>query len=107
MNARRIDIEHARSRVRNALVSGKLTKKPCSVCCVVEKTEANHEDYSNPLAVIWLCSVHHRERHVEIRKKQKQQNIYLTCNSGNFARNESICSECKRLFCLVGRIGNG
>ena len=44
--------------VRNAIVSGKLTKCPCEICGV-SNVHAHHEDYSKPLDVIWLCPKHH------------------------------------------------
>ncbi len=34
-------------------------KKPCEVCGTI--AEAHHDDYSKPLEVRWLCSVHHKE----------------------------------------------
>lgn len=46
-------------------------KKPN--CCVVDSSdcsdrlEAHHEDYSKPLQVIWLCSVHHNWVHNQER----------------------------------------
>jgi len=48
--------------VGNALRSKKLQKTPCVVCGNL-KSEAHHEDYSKPLEVIWLCRMHHMERH--------------------------------------------
>lgn len=50
----------ARQRVRDAIRRGRLTRKPCEVCGSF-KSEAHHEDYSNPLSVNWLCRMHHRE----------------------------------------------
>lgn len=34
-------------------------KQPCEVCGT--PAEAHHDDYSRPLEVRWLCSVHHKE----------------------------------------------
>lgn len=39
---------------------GKLVPGPCEVCGSVD-TEKHHDDYSRPLAVRWLCRVHHLE----------------------------------------------
>lgn len=32
-------------------------------CFCGEKAQAHHEDYSKPLDVIWLCHLHHKEKH--------------------------------------------
>lgn len=45
--------------VHRAVKRGDLVKKPCLVCGE-QKVEAHHEDHSQPLAVIWLCPLHHR-----------------------------------------------
>ncbi len=48
----------ARRKISDAIKSGKLEKKACSVCGCI-KAEAHHEDYSKPMEVIWLCRKHH------------------------------------------------
>lgn len=48
--------------VHNAIRDGRLVRQPCEVCGA-EKTDAHHDDYSQPLAVRWLCRKHHGERH--------------------------------------------
>lgn len=55
----------AHRAVRTALEGGKLVQQPCEVCHGA-KTIAHHDDYSKPLAVIWLCEVHHKARHKEL-----------------------------------------
>lgn len=52
----------ARRAVRNALRSGRLTKRPCWICGD-DRSEAHHPDYSRPLDVEWLCRKHHRAAH--------------------------------------------
>ena len=52
----------ARSVINNGLKSGNVIKKPCEVCND-PKSEAHHTDYSKPLLVIWLCSMHHKRIH--------------------------------------------
>lgn len=52
----------ARTAVHNALRSGKLLKSSCEICGK-EKVEAHHEDYTKPLSVRWLCSLHHGHEH--------------------------------------------
>ena len=52
----------ARSAVSNALRDGNLEKQPCEVCGS-ERSQAHHDDYSQPLLVTWLCRTHHLERH--------------------------------------------
>jgi hypothetical protein len=48
--------------VGNALRDGRLEKTPCQVCGE-KKVEGHHPDYSQPLNVVWLCNLHHREIH--------------------------------------------
>ena len=51
----------AREMVSKALKSGKLIKPlPCGSCGLHLNLEAHHEDYNQPLKVIWLCKVCHR-----------------------------------------------
>lgn len=51
----------AHSLVNNAILRGKLKRKPCSKCGT--KAHAHHDDYSKPFEIIWLCPKHHKERH--------------------------------------------
>lgn len=51
----------AYSAVRNAVLSGRLTRLPCEVCGSTDRVEAHHDDYSRPLDVRWFCFRHHRE----------------------------------------------
>lgn len=46
--------------VNNGLRDGKLKKENCCICGSV-KSQAHHEDYADPLNVIWVCAQHHRE----------------------------------------------
>lgn len=61
--------EHHRARVmlHNAVARGHIVKPTeCSDCrrsLPPEKIQGHHEDYDQPLAVIWLCSVCHGVRH--------------------------------------------
>jgi len=56
--------EKARARrlVRNAVLAGWMTKKPCAICDDAN-SEAHHVDYSKPYEVEWLCEFHHRAAH--------------------------------------------
>jgi hypothetical protein len=61
----------AHAKVWNALKRGLLTKLPCSVCGE-ERAQAHHDDYSRPLDVRWLCSVHHADVHAAIRSDKTE-----------------------------------
>lgn len=56
------DRVEARRKVHVAVKAGKLNRGACAECGY-SKTFAHHEDYSKPLEVIWLCRLHHREKH--------------------------------------------
>jgi DNA-binding NarL/FixJ family response regulator len=52
----------------NAIRSGLIIRPEyCSKCGSTGKIEGHHEDYSNPLDVMWLCRYHHVQRHNDIR----------------------------------------
>ncbi len=55
----------AREIVSNAIRDGRLKRE---LCHCGKYGHAHHEDYSNPLEVIWLCTTHHKELH---RKEEK------------------------------------
>ncbi len=52
---------------RNAVRDGRLVRKPCEVCGTTERVQAHHDDYSKPLEVRWLCFVHHRQAHGQLK----------------------------------------
>lgn len=59
--------QRAMHLVRRAVLGGEIEKLPCQKCGSI-CSQAHHEDYSRPIDVIWLCPLHHMERHSEIRK---------------------------------------
>jgi hypothetical protein len=69
-------------KVHNATKSGKLKRKPCSVCG--KKAEAHHDDYSKPLNVRWLCRTHHIEHHVRVREQAIIQNFKAHQQTTNY-----------------------
>ena len=48
--------------LQNAVRKNLITKTECFVCGK-SKVEAHHPDYDNPLDVIWMCRLHHKETH--------------------------------------------
>lgn len=65
----------ARSAIYVEVSAGRLVAKPCEgiswngqAPCRRMPTHAHHEDYSKPLEVVWLCSIHHAGRHSQLRK---------------------------------------
>lgn len=57
--------QQARQATAYAIKRGEIQKQPCSVCGN-QKSQAHHEDYTDPLNVIWFCSKHHAARHREL-----------------------------------------
>jgi len=58
----------ARRMVGEAVASGRLVRPArCSRCGLLQRVEADHEDYSKPLDVQWLCHGCHMAAHVEKR----------------------------------------
>lgn len=64
-----------------ALHAGTLVRQPCEVCGN-PKSDGHHRDYTKPLEVVWLCSVHHVEEHRRI-KAAKRQAEYVAANCGS------------------------
>lgn len=57
----------AKSKVRTAVQQGKLISHDvCEKCGGTSNVEAHHENYSEPLNVVWLCRSCHMKRHYEI-----------------------------------------
>ena len=59
----------ARQKKYYHLKKGNISPEPCGVCGTLSSIEAHHPDYSEPLEIVWLCSVHHRELH-QIQREQ-------------------------------------
>ena len=51
--------------VKRAIQNGTLIRMPC-IKCNSEKSLAHHENYDEPLNVMWLCQPCHKQRHKEI-----------------------------------------
>lgn len=63
--------KNARALVHRAVKLGFLIKGKCRDCVgkSLHRVEGHHTDYSKPLDVIWLCSLHHREEHKRLKEK--------------------------------------
>ena len=51
-----------RLATKEALKNGEIEKGNCYVCGV-EKAEAHHPNYENPLEIVWACKKHHGVLH--------------------------------------------
>lgn len=56
----------AHNAVARAIKTGKLVRIPC-IKCGDKKSLAHHEDYDEPLQVMWLCQPCHKQRHKELK----------------------------------------
>lgn len=56
----------SRLKTKAAVASGNLVKQPCFLCGEI-KVDAHHLNYDYPLAVVWLCRLHHAGVHHEIK----------------------------------------
>ena len=57
----------AHNAISIALRNKTISKLPCFVCGNSE-VEAHHPNYDAPLDVIWLCTKHHAQLHLEARR---------------------------------------
>lgn len=62
----------AHKAVERALLRGDLKVQPCERCGDAVGVHAHHDDYGQPLNVMWLCPKHHMERHRELRAAQQK-----------------------------------
>ena len=46
-----------------AVKKGKIKKSPCVDCGATYRIQGHHPDYSKPLEIIWVCSIHHKNYH--------------------------------------------
>ncbi len=49
--------------VYTAVKRGELVKAPCVICGSTARIHGHHDNYARPLDVVWLCPLHHQERH--------------------------------------------
>lgn len=62
------DRRRAQVAVSNAIRDGRLSPWPaCALPDCDSKPEAHHVDYGDPLGVVWLCPVHHKQAHAMCR----------------------------------------
>ena|SRR3990167_797794 len=54
--------KRAHRKIYRALKAGKIKRTSCEVCGS-RKSQGHHPNYNEPLKVIWLCPVHHKEIH--------------------------------------------
>ncbi len=59
---------NASTKVRRAILSGKMEKEPCAFCGRTDNIHAHHPDYDKPLDVVWLCVQCHRRLHAILPK---------------------------------------
>lgn len=74
---RAVSLGHSRAMatLQKAVKSGSIKRLPCERCGTTNMVQGHHEDYSKPLDVMWLCPIHHAERHKEIRNEQMANSI--------------------------------
>ena len=61
--------QHARQLLKVAINKGDVQRaEQCSECAGTIRIEAHHDDYSQPLAVRWLCRACHNEFHFKERR---------------------------------------
>jgi hypothetical protein len=58
--------QYAYNLIGNARTHGRIQNEPCCVCGS-KKAHAHHEDYANPFRVTFLCPLHHKQRHTQLR----------------------------------------
>jgi len=49
--------------IKRLLEKKEIAQKPCEICNSTP-TNAHHDDYKYPYKIRWLCSIHHKEWHL-------------------------------------------
>lgn len=93
--------EIAHFAVSKAYKTGDLARLPC--WCGNAKAQAHHEDYTKPNVVVFLCSLHHMERHIQLRwqrlglkkpvSKERNFGVILPCDLITRMKIEAIRSQ--------------
>lgn len=60
--------EYARAVTQLAIRHGQLKRKPCEKC-KSKLSQAHHDDYTKPLQIRWLCSLHHKQYHMSLTRQ--------------------------------------
>ena len=58
--------DFARQCLANEIRARRINREPC-VMCGAKQSHGHHEDYNQPLLIVWLCATCHRQLHVERR----------------------------------------
>ena len=62
----------AHNAVARAVKKGILIKTNCQWCDREDNVHGHHDNYDEPLKVMWLCPVCHRQRHNELAAQNKE-----------------------------------
>lgn len=57
----------AQQKINYRIKTGQIKREKCQVCGR-DKAHAHHPDYTKPLEVLWLCSIHHQRLHLGLIK---------------------------------------
>ncbi|KKN98844.1 hypothetical protein LCGC14_0140850 [marine sediment metagenome] len=72
--------DHARSLVRRAIKSGKLTPlEECEVCCSEDRIEGHHPNHTQPFLLLYLCKDCHRRADTDPDKWEGLATDYSGC----------------------------
>ncbi len=72
---------NARSTAHQALKRGRLARQDCERCAD-PKAQMHHDDYSQPLAVRWLCRACHARHHAATHKAVSFAGVLLAGGRG-------------------------
>lgn len=66
----------AHQALRSAIRRGLIEREPCEVCGAEHGINGavihgHHDDYGQPMAVRWLCMLHHRQHHAAEKQEGK------------------------------------
>lgn len=76
LNYRTLNAEKIRAHtlLNRAINRGDIRRGSCEECSA-KNAHAHHTNYSKPLNVRWLCSIHHKLEHTQLDSKVELQTI--------------------------------
>ncbi len=89
----------ARRLINDAIRKGVIEREGCEQCGA--RAHAHHPNYARPLAVIWLCPLHHRREHDRLARLETEA-FYAENRAAEQRARKSIAANLdRRLFLNV------